>query len=342
MPDLSVTLGRLTLRNPILAASGTFGYAREMEPFVDFAKLGGIVPKTVTQSPRAGNAPPRTVETASGMLNAIGLDNDGLEHFLSHHLPYLRTLPTAILGNIAGKTEDEFAAMARRIGEAGQGLAGLELNLSCPNVSGGLDFATNPEVARRIVALGSITYVGNHGTEVLRGGATEVEVDPEVSAWVVRVRAWAAAAQTAELDRLRVRAEDKEAIAAFHWRGAPDETAAEATVRTLAERAEAEGFHTHWGRKVLEVRPPLPIDKGRGIVRLVGDEGLAVALYAGDDSTDLDAFAGLRALVADGRLGAALCVGVRSDETPPELDAAADLMVDGPAGVRELLVALAA
>ena len=197
-------------------------------------------------------------------------------------------------------------------------------------------------VARRIVALGSITYVGNHGTEVLRGGATEVEVDPEVSAWVVRVRAWAAAAQTAELDRLRVRAEDKEAIAAFHWRGAPDETAAEATVRTLAERAEAEGFHTHWGRKVLEVRPPLPMDKGRGIVRLVGDEGLAVALYAGDDRTDLDAFAGLRALVADGRLGAALCVGVRSDETPPELDAAADLMVDGPAGVRELLVALAA
>ena len=152
MPDLSVTLGRLTLRNPILAASGTFGYAHEMEPFVDFSKLGGIVPKTVTHSPRAGNAPPRTVETASGMLNAIGLDNDGLEHFLSHHLPYLGTLPTAILGNIAGKTEDEFVIMARRIGEAGQGLAGLELNLSCPNVSGGLDFATNPEVARRIVA----------------------------------------------------------------------------------------------------------------------------------------------------------------------------------------------
>ena len=151
MPDLQVTLGRLTFRNPILVASGTFGYAEEMAPYVDFAKLGGIVPKTVTLSPRAGNAPPRTVETSSGMLNAIGLDNDGLEHFLSHHLPYLRTLPTAILGNIAGKTEEEFVAMARRIGEAGQGLAGLELNLSCPNVSGGLDFATNPEVTRRIV-----------------------------------------------------------------------------------------------------------------------------------------------------------------------------------------------
>ena len=151
MPDLQVTLGRLIFRNPILVASGTFGYAAEMAPYVDFAKLGGIVPKTVTLSPRAGNAPPRTVETASGMLNAIGLDNDGLEHFLSHHLPYLRALPTAILGNIAGKTEEEFVAMARRIGEAGDGLAGLELNLSCPNVSGGLDFATNPEVTRRIV-----------------------------------------------------------------------------------------------------------------------------------------------------------------------------------------------
>ncbi len=151
MPDLQVTLGRLTFRNPILVASGTFGYALEMTPYVDFSKLGGIVPKTVTQSPRAGNAAPRTVETASGMLNAIGLDNDGLEHFLEHHLPYLRTLPTAILGNIAGKTEDEFVEMTRRVGEAGDGLAGLELNLSCPNVSGGLDFATNPEVTRRIV-----------------------------------------------------------------------------------------------------------------------------------------------------------------------------------------------
>jgi dihydroorotate dehydrogenase (NAD+) catalytic subunit len=85
------------------------------------------------------------------MLNAIGLDNDGLDHFLANHLPYLRTLPTAIIGNIAGKTEDEFAQMAKRVHEAGQGLAALELNLSCPNVSGGLDFATDPAVARRIV-----------------------------------------------------------------------------------------------------------------------------------------------------------------------------------------------
>lgn len=151
MTDLTVTIGRLTLRNPILVASGTFGYAREMDGVVDFAKLGGVIPKTVTAAPRPGNTPPRTVETASGMLNAIGLDNDGLEHFLTHHMPYLRTLPTAVIGNIAGKTEDEFVAMAKRVGEAGQGLAGLELNLSCPNVAHGLDFATDPDVTRRIV-----------------------------------------------------------------------------------------------------------------------------------------------------------------------------------------------
>lgn len=151
MHDLSTTLGRLTLRNPILVASGTFGYAKEMAGFVDFSQLGGVIPKTVTKAARAGNPPPRTVETASGMLNAIGLDNDGLEHFLEHHLPYLRTLPTAVIGNVAGKTEDEFVELAARVAEAGQGLSALELNLSCPNVSGGLDFATNPELTRRII-----------------------------------------------------------------------------------------------------------------------------------------------------------------------------------------------
>src|SRR5262252_6505485 len=114
MPDLSVTLGRLRLANPVLVASGTFGYAREMAGVVDFAKLGGIVPKTVTREPRIGNPPPRTFETASGMLNSIGLDNDGIDHFIAHHLPYLRTLPTAIIANIAGKSEDEFVEMAKR------------------------------------------------------------------------------------------------------------------------------------------------------------------------------------------------------------------------------------
>ena len=148
--DLAVTLGRLSLMNPILVASGTFGYAREMAGALDFAHLGGIIPKTVTRQPRAGNPPPRTVETPSGMLNAIGLDNDGIDHFIQHHLPYLRTLPTAIIANIAGKNEAEFFEMAAQIGRE-PGLSALELNLSCPNVAGGVDFATDPEVTRRVV-----------------------------------------------------------------------------------------------------------------------------------------------------------------------------------------------
>src|SRR6516225_10061330 len=150
MPDFAVTLGRLQLQNPILVASGTFGYAREMAGVVDFAKLGGIIPKTVTKQPRAGHPPPRTVETPSGMLNAIGLDNDGIDHFIAHHLPYLRTLPTAIVANIAGKNELEFVQMAEQIGREA-GLAALELNLSCPNVAGGTDFATVPGVTGGIV-----------------------------------------------------------------------------------------------------------------------------------------------------------------------------------------------
>src|SRR5215472_3118223 len=133
MPDLAVTLGRLSLKNPILVASGTFGYAREMAGVVDFAKLGGIIPKTVTRQPRAGNPPPRTIETPSGMLNAIGLDNDGIEYFIRHHLPYLRSLPTRIIVNIAGKTQDEFPEMAAMLAGEG-GIAAVELNLSCPNV----------------------------------------------------------------------------------------------------------------------------------------------------------------------------------------------------------------
>jgi dihydroorotate dehydrogenase (NAD+) catalytic subunit len=148
--DLSLTLGRLHLSNPVLVASGTFGYAREMEGIVDFAKLGGIIPKTVTRQPRAGNVPPRTVETASGMLNAIGLDNDGIGHFIQHHLPYLRTLQTSIIANVAGKNEAEFIELAEMIGRE-TGLAGLELNLSCPNVAGGVDFATDPQVTARVV-----------------------------------------------------------------------------------------------------------------------------------------------------------------------------------------------
>ena len=148
--DLSVQLGRLALRNPILTASGTFGYAREMERLVDFRRLGGILPKTVTRAPRPGNAPWRTVETSAGMLNAIGLDNDGMDAFIEHHLPYLCELPTAIIVSIAGRDHDEFVEMARQL-DGRPGVAAIELNISCPNVSGGVDFGTDAGLCFRLV-----------------------------------------------------------------------------------------------------------------------------------------------------------------------------------------------
>jgi dihydroorotate dehydrogenase (NAD+) catalytic subunit len=149
--DLQVALGRLRLANPILVASGTFGYAREMEHLIDLGRLGGVIPKTVTMGPRPGNPPWRTVETTAGLLNSIGLDNDGLEAFLQHHLPYLAAQPTSIIVSIAGRTLEEFVEMAARLGRC-SGVDALELNISCPNVSGGVDFGTNPEMCRQVVA----------------------------------------------------------------------------------------------------------------------------------------------------------------------------------------------
>ncbi len=149
--DLSVSLGRLQLANPVLVASGTFGYAREMERLVDLSRLGAIIPKTVTAEPRPGNKPWRTVETTGGMLNAIGLDNDGITAFIEHHLPYFRGLTTPLIVSIAGRTHDEFVEMARRLGEEA-GVAAVELNISCPNVAHGVDFAADPILCGKLVA----------------------------------------------------------------------------------------------------------------------------------------------------------------------------------------------
>lgn len=149
--DLGVTLGRLRLQNPVMVASGTFGYAREMERIVDLPRLGGILPKTITGEPRIGNRPWRTVETTAGLLNAIGLDNDGVDAFLDHHLPYLRQIGTAIVVSVAGRTEEDFVSLAGRVGGE-PGVAAVELNLSCPNVSGGVDFGTEAGRCRRVVA----------------------------------------------------------------------------------------------------------------------------------------------------------------------------------------------
>jgi len=121
-----------------------------MVAYTDFSRLGGIVPKTVTPQPRPGNPPPRTVETASGMLNSIGLDNDGIDYFIESHLGYLAGLGTALIANIAGKDTSDFEQMAAKL-DACQGIAAVELNISCPNVSGGVDFGTNPAMTFDVV-----------------------------------------------------------------------------------------------------------------------------------------------------------------------------------------------
>jgi len=148
---LEVRLGRLKLANPIAVASGTFGYAREMVGKVDLGRLGAILPKTITQDPRPGNPPPRTIETASGLLNSIGLDNDGIEAFIQRQLPMMADLGTPIIVSIAGRSVEQFQQMASRLDET-PGIAALELNISCPNVSGGTDFGTDPAMCEKVVS----------------------------------------------------------------------------------------------------------------------------------------------------------------------------------------------
>jgi trehalose 6-phosphate phosphatase len=196
--------------------------------------------------------------------------------------------------------------------------------------------------ARAMVSIGSISYVGSHGIELLRSGWTEAQLDPDAADWVRRIHEFGREADTADVRRRRVRLEDKGPIVAFHWRGARDEDAAKAAIDAIAERAQAAGLRTHWGRKVLEVRPPIQIDKGAGVKRLLKEVGPEIqsALYVGDDTTDLDAFRALSELVHEGRLARAVRVGVESDEGPSQITAEADIVVDGPEGVRRLLTML--
>ncbi len=149
-PDLRVNLGPLTLQNPVMTASGTFGYAQEFEDLVAFERLGAVVTKTVTLEPRQGNPPPRIAETPCGMLNSIGLANVGVETFVREKLPFLSGLETAVVVNVAGRTQEEFVRIVERL-EPEVGFDAFELNFSCPNVKeGGLAFSSNPDVTLRV------------------------------------------------------------------------------------------------------------------------------------------------------------------------------------------------
>ena len=147
---MGVKIAGIPLKNPVMTASGTFGYGNEFVPFFDLNALGAIIVKTVTKHPREGNAPPRIAETPGGMLNSIGLQNVGIDFFLKEKLPFLRTLATPLLVNIAGKSLEEFADLAKRLSDA-DGTAAIELNISCPNVAGGLDFGTDPRLTYEVV-----------------------------------------------------------------------------------------------------------------------------------------------------------------------------------------------
>ncbi|MCP4622734.1 MAG: dihydroorotate dehydrogenase [bacterium] len=150
-PDLTVEIGSLKLQNPVLTASGTFGYAKEFEHLVDLNRLGGIIVKGLSLEPTRGNPPPRIAETPCGMLNAIGLENVGIEAFVNQKLPFLQTLAPPLIVNIYGKLEDEYARLAARI-EKVETIAGIEVNISCPNVkAGGMAFGVDPQAAFSVV-----------------------------------------------------------------------------------------------------------------------------------------------------------------------------------------------
>jgi dihydroorotate dehydrogenase (NAD+) catalytic subunit len=150
-PDLSVQLGPLCLKNPVLAASGTFGYGEEYADFLDLRALGALVVKGISLSPRPGNPPPRLVETPAGLINSIGLENVGLDSFLQQKLPYLRSHQVPVIVNIFGNTVEEYRELAARL-DGVSGISAVEINISCPNVKeGGMVFGSDPKMAASVV-----------------------------------------------------------------------------------------------------------------------------------------------------------------------------------------------
>lgn len=150
MPDMTVEFAGLRLRNPVIAASGTFGYGVEFQSLLDLNGLGGLVVKGLSREPMPGNPPPRLVETPSGMLNSVGLQNMGVDAFIKEKLPHLRSFRTAVIANIFGESIEDYEEVVRRL-ETAQGLAAYELNLSCPNTKrGGIVFGSDPALTHEV------------------------------------------------------------------------------------------------------------------------------------------------------------------------------------------------
>ena len=152
MADLRIKIGSLLFKNPVLMASGTCGYGSELEDFIDIAELGGIIVKGTTLEPREGNAYPRMAETASGMLNAVGLQNKGIDYFEKNIYPRLSQFDTHVIVNVNGNTVEDYTELSRRLDNL-EAIPAIELNISCPNVKrGGMIFGTNPDAAREVIA----------------------------------------------------------------------------------------------------------------------------------------------------------------------------------------------
>jgi dihydroorotate dehydrogenase (NAD+) catalytic subunit len=150
-PDMRVDIGGIRLQNPVMTASGTFGYGREFDHLIDLNRLGGIIVKGLSLLPARGNPPPRIVETACGMINAIGLENVGIEGFIADKLPFLRDLDPPLMVNIYGKVVEDYSQLAARI-DAVAAIDGIEVNISCPNVkAGGMAFGVDPQAAFEVI-----------------------------------------------------------------------------------------------------------------------------------------------------------------------------------------------
>lgn len=151
MADLSTSIGSLKLKNPVLTASGTFGYGEEFADFIDLNRLGGFIVKGTTLEPRQGNPYPRMAETPSGMLNAVGLQNKGVDYFIEHIYPRLEGLDTQVMVNVSGSSPEDYAEVCRRLAVRCPAIRGVEVNISCPNVKqGGMAFGTTCEGAAQV------------------------------------------------------------------------------------------------------------------------------------------------------------------------------------------------
>lgn len=188
MVDLSIEMAGVQFKNPVMVASGTFGYGREYAEFFDLSQLGAVMVKGVSTEPWTGNPVPRIVETPSGMLNAIGLQNPGVDHFLNVDLPWLRQFDTRVIVNIIGRSVEEYAEVAARLSDV-EGVDALEINISCPNIKeGGIQFGSDPRAAARVV-------------EAVKG-ATHLPVIPKLSPNVTDIAEMARAVEEAGADAI--------------------------------------------------------------------------------------------------------------------------------------------